>query len=100
MIALLVIIVQQLYPTVILSGSAATCALLIIYLYLQNKQNSVDYLTGLPNRQEFLKMIELLIRKSKYFNITVLSLRGFKRINDTYGQHNGDLFLQEIASYL
>ena len=67
---------DRLYPTVILSGSAATCALLIIYLYLQNKQNSVDYLTGLPNRQEFLKMIELLIRKSKYFNITVLSLRG------------------------
>lgn len=100
MIALVVIVVQQLYPTVILSGSAATCALLIIYLYLQNKQNSVDYLTGLPNRQEFLKMMELLIGRSKYFNITVLSLRGFKRINDTYGQHTGDLLLQEIASYL
>lgn len=99
-IAMLVIIVQQLYPTVILSGSAATCALLIIYLYLQNKQNSVDYLTGLPNRQEFLKMMELLIKKSKGFNVTVLSLRGFRRINDTYGQHYGDIFLQKIAGYL
>lgn len=100
LIAMLVIIVQQLYPEVILSGSAATCALLIIYLNLQNKQNSVDYLTGLPNRQEFLKMMELLIKRSRDFNVTVLSLKGFKQVNETYGQHNGDLFLQKIADYL
>lgn len=100
LIAMVVIIVQQLYPEVILSGSAATCALLIIYLYLQNKQNSVDYLTGLPNRQEFLKMLELQIRKSREFTITVLSLKGFKRVNATYGQHQGDFFLQAISSYL
>lgn len=100
LIAMAVIIVQQAYPEVILSGSAATSAILIIYLYLQNKQNSIDYLTGLPNRQEFLKMLELQIKKSNDFNITVLSLRGFKRVNDTYGQHNGDLFLQMIGRYL
>lgn len=100
LIAMAVIIVQQVYPTVILSGSAATSAILIIYLYLQNKQNAMDYLTGLPNRQEFLKMMELQIKKSNDFNITVLSLRGFKRVNDTYGQHNGDIFLQQIGKWL
>lgn len=100
LIAMVVIVIQQLYPRVILSGSAATCALLIIYLYLQNKQNSMDYLTGLPNRQEFLKMLELQIKKMNAFNITVLSLRNFKRVNDTYGQHTGDMFLKNIADYL
>ncbi|MCQ4635946.1 EAL domain-containing protein [Anaerovorax odorimutans] len=99
-IAVLVIIVQQLYPEVILSGSAATCALLIIYLYLQNKQNSTDYLTGLPNRQEMLKMLELQTKKSRNFTIIVLSLRKFRRINDTYGQHTGDRFLREIGKFL
>lgn len=100
LIAVSVIIVQQIWPETILSGSAATCALLIIYLYLQNKQNITDYLTGLPNRQEFLKMVELQIRRGNHFTIMVLSLRGFKRINDTYGQHNGDQFLRKIADYL
>lgn len=100
LIAMAVIIIQQLYPTIILSGSAATCALLMIYLYLQNKQNSVDYLTGLPNRQEFLKMLDLQIRKSREFTITALSLKGFKRVNATYGQHQGDCFLQAIGNYL
>lgn len=100
LIAMAVIVIQQIFPRIILSGSAAVSALLIIYLYIQNKQNSIDYLTGLPNRQEFLKMLELQIRKERDFNITVLSLRGFKRINDTFGQHNGDIFLKEIGAYL
>lgn len=100
LIAMAVIIIQQIIPQIILSGSAATSALLIIYLYIQNKQNSIDYLTGLPNRQEFLKMLELQIKRGKDFNITVLSLRGFKRINDTFGQHNGDTFLKKIGTYL
>ncbi|MEG0367364.1 MAG: diguanylate phosphodiesterase, partial [Coprobacillus sp.] len=57
-IAVFVIIVQQFYPSVILSGSAATCALLIIYLHLQNKQISVDYITTVPNRLELVNMID------------------------------------------
>lgn len=56
-LAVLVILVQQMYPNVILSGSAATCALLIIYLHLQNKQISMDYLTNVPNRKELLNML-------------------------------------------
>ena len=43
-IATVVIVVQQIFPYVMLSGTAATCALLIIYLNLQNKQIYNDYL--------------------------------------------------------
>ena len=46
LIAASVIVVQQLFPAVILSGSAATTAILLIYLYLQNKQSLLDPLTG------------------------------------------------------
>lgn len=101
-IACAVIVFQQFYPEVILSGSAATSALLLIYLYLQNKQIAIDYLTGLPNHQEFIKMLELHIKKSAQqpFTIIVLSLRDFKQINDTFGQQSGDAFLQAIAEYL
>lgn len=56
-LAVVVIVVQQIYPNIILSGSAATCALMIIYLHLQNKQISMDYLTNVPNRQELLNML-------------------------------------------
>ena len=101
-LAVLVIFVQQLYPDVILSGSAATCALLIIYLHLQNKQISLDYLTNIPNRQELLNMIGLTIKNApdKEIYLLVVSLRHFRQINNTCGQQKGDVFLKEVSQFL
>lgn len=102
MIAVIVIVVQQLYPSIILSGTAATMALLIIYLHLQNKQITIDSLTNLPNRSELFSMMEILIHKNNDipFILMVISLRDFKRINETFGQLKGDEFLKLISSYL
>lgn len=101
-VAVGVIVIQQMFPAYILSGSAATCALLLLYLYLQNKQISIDHLTGLPNRQEFLKLLDLKLqkRKDEPFTVLVLSLKNFKLVNNNFGQQSGDLFLQQIGGYL
>ena len=90
-LAVAVIIIQEMYPEVILSGSAATCALLIIYLHLQNKQISVDYLTNVPNRQELLNMLKIMIKKDpgRRFTLLVVSLRDFRQVNNTCGQQKG-----------
>lgn len=102
LVAASVIVVQQIFPDYILSGSAATCALLLLYLYLQNKQISIDHLTGAPNRQEFLNALDhrLHKRRDMPFLVLVLSLKNFKAVNNSFGQQNGDLFLQEICKYL
>lgn len=101
-LAVLVIIVQQIYPDIILSGSAATCALLIIYLHLQNRQISMDYLTNVPNRQELLNMLDLMLAKNpdKPFTLIVVSLREFRQINNTSGQQIGDEFLKAFSQFL
>lgn len=101
-IAVVVIIVQQFYPEIILSGSAATSALLIIYLHLQNKQLTLDPITGVPNRSELFNMIEYLMKKkpAQSLAIMVISLRGFKRINNSYGQSTGDKLLKMLSQYL
>ena len=79
-----------------------TCALLILYLYLQNKQISIDYLLGIPNHKEFLNSLQLQIKRHKdaSFTILLVSLRNFKQVNDTYGQQNGDEFLKTVCNYL
>lgn len=101
-LAFLVIIFQQAYPQIILSGTAATCALLIIYLHLQNKQISLDYLTNLPNRQELLNMLTLLLTRypDRPFTLVVVSLRDFRLINNAWGQHNGDALLKSLSQFL
>lgn len=100
LLAVGVIAVQQAFPSYLLSGSAAACSLLIIYLYLQNKRLSVDQLTGAPNRQEFLGMIALHHEKNRPFTAVLISLSNFKFINDKFGHENGDRFLRQFASFL
>lgn len=102
LIAVIVIIFQQFYPSVILSGSAATSALLIIYLHLQNKQISMDYLTNVPNRFILLNIMNLMLKRPNVqpFAVLVVSLRNFREINTSYGQSTGDLFLKKICDYL
>lgn len=102
LLAVLVIIIQQIYSDIILSGSAATCALLIIYLHLQNKQISMDYLTNLPNRQELLNMLHLLTNKYpvRGFILLVVSLRDFRQVNNACGQQSGDAFLKSVGHFL
>ena len=101
-LAVIVIFFQQMYPNIILSGTAATCALLIIYLHLQNRQISLDYLTNVPNRQELLNMLDLLLRRypDKDFTLLVVSIRDFRQINNICGQHRGDAFLKQVCAFL
>lgn len=101
LIAIATVVVQQFYPDIILSGSAATSSLLMVYLYLQNKQISMDYLTGLPNRTELQRVLDYMVRRDKgSLTLMVISLREFKQINDSFGQHCGDQLLRAIAAYL
>ncbi len=95
-----VILFQLLYPSYILTGTAATSALLIIYLYLQNKQLFTDPLTGILNRQEFNHLLEIRMKDSDPYSIIVLSLKGFRFINDHFSQRAGDMLLIRICEYL
>jgi diguanylate cyclase (GGDEF)-like protein len=100
MISLLMVGIQSVLPEIIFSGSAATSALLIVYLYLQNKQLILDDLTGLQNRKTFSKMILLNIRRRLNMEIILVSIDDFKLINDKFGYLNGDEFLKAISRYL
>jgi diguanylate cyclase (GGDEF)-like protein len=63
-----------------------------------------DNLTGLANRFLFHNRLEQEIQKAKRqketFAVLFLDLDQFKRINDSYGHHIGDLLLQNAANTL
>lgn len=100
LLAVVVIVIQQIFPSYILSGSAAVCSLLIVYLYLQNKQISIDFLTRIPNRQEFSKMLALQQKRTMPFTTVLVSVDNFKFINDKFGSDSGDEFLASFSTYL
>lgn len=65
------------------------------------RQAHLDYLTGLPNRRNFMERGEVeLSRTQRYDNslsILMLDIDHFKNINDTYGHQSGDVVLKSVA---
>jgi len=63
-----------------------------------------DSLTGLANRSNLLKKIDIAIKTSTEndtsFSICFIDLDKFKPINDNYGHHAGDMLLKHISSLL
>jgi len=63
------------------------------------KLASTDPLTGLLNRRKFLDILESLVQKSDNpnFSLIMFDIDDFKKINDTYGHHVGDMILKKVA---
>jgi diguanylate cyclase (GGDEF)-like protein/PAS domain S-box-containing protein len=65
------------------------------------RRATVDVLTGVPNRFLFLdRLAQTLAHAARYkehMAVMFMDLDDFKRVNDTYGHHTGDLLLAEVA---
>ncbi len=94
------IFIQQLFPSLILSGTAITATILIIYLYFQRRERMSDELTHLFNRRAFVQHIQQYIKNEDAFFVIYINIIDFKTINDRFGEQNGDQILRGIADYL
>jgi diguanylate cyclase (GGDEF)-like protein len=63
-----------------------------------------DELTGLSNRRGFFNLVEQLLKMARRMNTVIYMLYAdvdnLKSINDTYGHHEGDTVLRDIAHLL
>jgi diguanylate cyclase (GGDEF)-like protein len=80
----------------------ATLAIETRRLYSDLRRRSeYDLLTDIPNRFAMEKFMELQIedarQSGKILGLIYIDLDKFKLINDTYGHHVGDLYLQMVA---
>ncbi len=68
------------------------------------KQANIDLLTGIYNRQRFVKEIESELDRLKRYNskftLMMLDLDHFKEVNDTYGHDVGDKVLQNMCKLI
>ncbi len=78
-------------------------SMLVLFLNIQNKDLSLDYLTQVFNRKKidsYLKKKIAEANKGKEFAAMILDVNHFKHINDQYGHDEGDRALQTVANLL
>ena len=96
-------IIQLANPGMTIIWPSVTISLLIIYIYIQAKLTTTDYLTGLFNRREYDNRIIMLNQhKNKNLKMSgiVIDIDNFKTINDIYGHSVGDDALINLSEIL
>lgn len=59
-----------------------------------------DPLTGLHNRRYVDERLSGLLAEASTLSVALVDLDFFKRVNDTFSHHTGDLVLQQVATIL
>lgn len=91
------IVVQIIFYGISLILNSVVLSILIVYLYIQNQNIFIDYLTGAKNRRKleiYLKEKINAPTKDETFSAIMIDLNNFKAINDTFGHDIGDKALQ------
>lgn len=96
-------IILMLFKEVNFVWNSLVISQLLIYIYIQSKITSTDFLTGLYNKREYDFLIKSLsTNKLRSVEISgiVVDIDDFKMINDEYGHRIGDEALISTANLL
>lgn len=80
-----------------------TVSLLIIFINIQNRQISLDGLTGVNNRRTLNRYLETqfsALKEGEALFMLLIDIDDFKSINDTFGHAMGDTALIQVAEML
>jgi len=96
-------IIQVFFPQIPLTNIALALVTLLMYVNSLDEAVSIDTLTQLPNRRQFMKQMNLWFATRNeaipmYFMI--LDVDKFKYVNDRYGHTEGDAALVRVANAL
>lgn len=90
---------QMYYLHTILTGTVASLALLVLFIYGQQQRIHVDQLTEIGDREAFFYMLERLAARRQVFHVVVVCLNKYKLVNNQFGQRAGDEFLRLVGSF-
>lgn len=92
--------IQVMFPDVMLVGTIAAMANLIIFACFQNNRIGRDALTELPNRPTFFKALSRYKMKGLTSHIVLVHVCQLDKVNKRYGMSGGDTLLYNVARYL
>lgn len=97
---LIAVIVQCIFPKLLITNFAISIAFMIIYITLQRPENRIDSLTQLENRVSFLEELNREVYNKRNFYILAVRLGNLNTINETMGITLTNLVLRQFAQTL
>lgn len=96
-IAVLCIILQQVFPDILLNGLIMATVDTILLLTFQGERDGVHNLTKLNDRHRFFRDVENRLDRDEKLQIFLINIKNFSKINQKFGNRVGDEVLYEFA---
>lgn len=96
-IAVICIVIQRMYPEVMLNSFVMSMVDVILFLNFQGQRQGVHVLTKLNDRHRFFKEVEARIADNHRFQVFLINIKNFGVINKKYGHMFGDEVLYQFA---
>ncbi len=106
----------RLWEMIVIYSFSSMFVSLVTYRYLNysltanilfrklKSESANDYLTGLNNvrsfDQQFNQIMKTATEKNEQVSLLMIDIDFFKKVNDTYGHHQGDIVLKELGNIL
>jgi len=96
-VIVLCIIIQRMYPEIMMNGFIMAMVALVLFLSFQSQRQGVHTLTELNDRHRFFKEAERRMKRDEHFQVFLINIKNFGTINQKYGHLFGDEFLYQFA---
>lgn len=94
------VIIQNLYPQILIIGVALALSLLAVYLTMQNPVEMLDSTTRTFSRNGFVYYMSERVLSKKPYQFILVKLDDSHVINNQYGAVGGEKLMRLIAQYL
>lgn len=99
-VAAALMLFQLMNPELLLNGTIAAFADVILFITFFCQRREIDNITGIGNREGFFSELSLRVAGNQQFQVILIFPRSFGNINQRYGYHIGNEFLYSIAMWL
>jgi len=96
-IVVLCIIIQRIFPDIMLNGYIMAMVETNLFLSFQGQRQGIHALTKLNDRHRFFREIEMRMESDHPFQAFLINIKNFTSINQRYGHKNGDELLYQFA---
>ena len=94
------VLVERLFPTVMVEGFGSVLCQLLIYLTLQKPEEVIDGTTGLLNRLSFLRMISIRFRQKMPFDLIVIVMDNYAFLEKSLDMRVMSMFMRAAGTDL